>query len=260
VLLVLAAGCGKSSSSSSPSTPTPPPTGTSAPPGATTSGTETSQATTLLRVYFLRDAEVVPVARNVPATQAVGSAALQALGEGPTDEERAQGVKTDLSSVAAVTKLQIADGVATIELQDDLSHAALAQVVYTLTQFPTVKRVRPSRLIGGSKAFTRADFEDVTPSILVESPLPGQAVTSPLEVRGTANTFEATFDLAVRNSSGVTVSSRFVTATSGSGTRGTFDTTISFPHTGGPITLVAFEPSAENGKPIHVVRIPLKEG
>ena len=58
---------------------------------------------------------------------------------------------------------------------------------------------------------------------------------------------------------GIRAAWRFVTATSGSGARGTFDTTISFPHTGGPITLVAYEPSAENGKPIHVVRISLKE-
>jgi hypothetical protein len=85
-------------------------------------------------------------------------------------------------------------------------------------------------------------------------------VTSPLRVHGTANTFEATFDLEIRNSSGVKVAWRFVTASSGSGTRGTYDTTISFPHTGGPITLVAYEPSAENGKPLHVVRIPLNGG
>ena len=76
---------------------------------------------------------------------------------------------------------------------------------------------------------------------------------------GTANTFEATFDLEILNSSGVRAAWRFVTATSGSGTRGTFDTTISFPHTDGPITLVAYEPSAANGKPVHVVRIPLSE-
>jgi hypothetical protein len=85
-------------------------------------------------------------------------------------------------------------------------------------------------------------------------------VTSPLAARGTANTFEATFQLEMRNSSGVPVASRFVTATSGSGERGTFDATIAFPHTGGPLTLVAYERSAANGKPIHLVRIPLQEG
>jgi hypothetical protein len=50
-----------------------------------------------------------------------------------------------------------------------------------------------------------------------------------------------------------------VTATSGSGQRGTFDTTISFPHTGGSLTLLAYEVSAATGKRIHVVRIPLQE-
>jgi hypothetical protein len=140
-----------------------------------------------------------------------------------------------------------------------VSRAALAQIVYTLTQFPTVHEVRSSRMLGDTPALTRATFEDLTPAILVESPLPGDRVTSPLAVRGTANTFEATFDLELRNSSGVRVAWRFVTATSGSGQRGTFDTTLSFPRTGGPVTLVAYEPSAASGKRIHVVRIPLEE-
>jgi hypothetical protein len=82
---------------------------------------------------------------------------------------------------------------------------------------------------------------------------------SPLAVRGTANTFEATFDLEMLNSSGVRIAWRVVTATSGSGQRGTFDTTISFPHTGGSLTLLAYEVSAATGKRIHVVRIPLQE-
>ena len=156
------------------------------------------------------------------------------------------------------TSVTISNGIATLDLPV-MQHAGLAQVVYTLTQFPTIRGVRGTRSIGGSPPLTRAHFEDLTPAILVESPLRGEAVTSPLRVTGTANTFEATFDLEILNSSGVRAAWRFVTASSGSGTRGTFDTTISFPHTGGPITLVAYEPSAENGKPIHVVRIPLTE-
>src|SRR2546423_995337 len=131
LLLVAFAGCGKSSSSSAPPTSTPPPTVTP-PPGATTSGTETSEATTLLRVYCLRDGRVGPVARNVPATQAVGSASLLALGDGPTSEERAHGLNTALPSARAVTGVRITGGIATIELRQSLSHAALAQVVYTL--------------------------------------------------------------------------------------------------------------------------------
>jgi hypothetical protein len=149
----------------------------------------------------------------------------------------------------------VTDGIARVDLPD-LSHAALAQIVYTLTQFPTVRGVRTARSIGDTKPLTRASFEDVTPAVLVEEPLPHEPVTSPLRVRGTANTFEAAFVLEIRNSSGETVSREPVTATSGSGMRGTFDTTIAF-RVKGPITLVAYETSAENGQPLHVVRIPL---
>jgi germination protein M len=261
LVLVAAVGCSKSSKSSSPTETTPGTLPTTSAPGATTAPTTSTVAeTTLLRVYFLTHGRIGPVARAVPATQAVATAALAALSDGPTADDRAEGFTTALPAGAAVSGLRIANGVATIDLPQNVSHEALAQVVYTLTQFPTVKSVRPSRSLGGSTSLTRADFEDVTPAILVESPLPGQAVTSPLEVRGAANTFEATFDLEVRNSSGVRIAWRFVTATSGSGQRGTFDTTISFARTGGPLTLVAYEPSAESGKPIHVVRIPLREG
>jgi predicted small lipoprotein YifL len=222
----------------------------------TTSTEVTAQGHVAVRVYFLRDGRVGPVARTVTAP-AVAAGALQQLEAGPTATEAAQGFRSEVTD--RHSNVTITSGVATVEITN-ASRAALAQTVYTLTQFPTVHGVRTPRMLGDSKPLTRADFEDVTPAILVESPLPGDTVTSPLRVHGTANTFEATFDLEIRNSSGVKVAWRFVTASSGSGTRGTYDTTISFPHTGGPITLVAYEPSAENGKPIHVVRIPLNEG
>ena len=105
-------------------------------------------------------------------------------------------------------------------LEDDLSRAALAQLVYTATQFSS----------GGSAevkgvTYTRADFEEQTPSVLVESPLPFQEVTTPLQVTGTANTFEANFQYELLDSEGNVVDENFVTATSGTGTRGTFDFT-----------------------------------
>ena len=92
---------------------------------------------------------------------------------------------------------------------------------------------------------------------VVETPLPHEAVTSPLHVRGTANTFEATFDVRLFDAAGRKLLQRFVTATSGSGTRGTYDVTLTFPDTVEPRWLEVFEPSAENGEPLHKVRIPL---
>jgi hypothetical protein len=51
-----------------------------------------------------------------------------------------------------------------------------------------------------------------------------------------------------------------VTASSGSGERGTFAATLDVTASPGPITLVAFEPSAEDGSPLHTVTIPLTLG
>jgi hypothetical protein len=106
---------------------------------------------------------------------------------------------------------------------------------------------------------TRADVEDFAPAILVEHPVPDETVTSPLHVTGTANTFEATFNYRLEDANGKTLAKDFVTATSGSGTRGTFD--FSVPFTVGSAqngTLAVFELSAEDGSVIHELDIPLR--
>jgi germination protein M len=251
---VCAAGCGSSSKhTAEPTTSTQETTTTTS--DTSTVGAITNPAPTPVevRIYFLRDGKVAPVTRSV-APDRPATFALNELARGP-DAKTETGLTTAYRGGADLKKIE--GGTATVELVANLSRAALAQVVYTLTQFPTVKRVETTRSLG--KPLTRASFEDETPSILIESPTPGSQVTSPLRVRGTANTFEATFALDIRNSSNQTFTHQIVTATSGSGTRGTFDTTISFT-ANGSIWLVAYEPSAENGQPLHIVRIPLVTG
>ena len=131
-----------------------------------------------------------------------------------------------------------------------LDDAALAQIVYSLTTFPTVQSVNGK---------TRADVEDFVPPILVEDPTPGQSVTSPLHVTGTANTFEATFNYRLEDAQGNKLAKDFVTATSGSGTRGTFDFTVPFTvNSAQDGKLVVFELSAEDGSVIHEREIPLR--
>jgi hypothetical protein len=56
------------------------------------------------------------------------------------------------------------------------------------------------------------------------------------------------------------ISHHFVTATSGSGTRGTFDFTVPFEAPNGLGKLVVFELSAADGSRIHQVEIPLTLG
>jgi hypothetical protein len=190
-------------------------------------------AATPVKVYFLRDGQVWPVARDVDDADEV-AATTEALLAGPTEEERALGLTSEASDVPA----------------SELSREGLAQLVYTASQFSA----DGSAEIEGRR-YTRADFEEQTPSVLVESPLPFAEVTAPLKVTGTANTFEATFEYEVKDSSGEVVDSHFVTATSGTGTRGTFDFTTKAVDD--PATLVVFETSAEDGSRRNEVEIPL---
>mgnify|MGYP006291873849 CR=1 FL=1 len=112
--------------------------------------------------------------------------------------------------------------------------------------------------IDGGGQLTRLDIEEETPAILVETPLPGARVASPLPLAGTADTFEASFVVEVLDRDGGRLAQAFVTATSGTGTRGTFDEAIAFRVTEEqPGTLRAYEASAQDGRPIHEVRVPL---
>jgi hypothetical protein len=111
--------------------------------------------------------------------------------------------------------------------------------------------------VGSEGAATKTGSEDPLPPIVIESPLPGDSVASPIRVTGTANVFEATVSFEVRDHAGDVVMRGFTTATSGNGTRGTFETELAVPELAGPATIVAFEASAEDGSPLHVVQVPV---
>jgi hypothetical protein len=230
--VALLAGCGGNSSVVVTSTTAPLTTDI---PGATTPRGQQRQ----LMLFLLdpSDHKLVAVTRAVESTEAVGAAVLRALAEDADSE-----VPPNLA-------LKIAAGDAQVT-GSDLSPAALAQVVYTLTQFPTVKTVNGK---------TRADVEGFVPPILVEHPTADQTVTSPLHVTGNANTFEATFEYDLKDANGKLLSHNFKMATSGSGQRGTFDFTIPFTVDAAQDgTLVVFETSAEDGSRIHIREIPLR--
>jgi germination protein M len=222
---------------------------------------EEPAATIDLSVYFLLEGKVWPVRRTIDRTPAVAAASLEELLEGPTDQERDElSLETAIPDDVEVVSVAVQDGVAQVAFSAPLSNEALAQVVYTLTQFPTVDSVA---LLEGGVAipgFERSDYEDVTPAILVESPLAFDEVGNPVRVTGTANTFEATFQYELADTDGRIVDEGFVTATSGSGTRGTFDFTtkryeIPFDGVG---ALIVFELSAEDGSRTNLREIPVR--
>jgi germination protein M len=244
VLGLVLAGCGSEESEAP-----------SAAPATTTVETATvpEQAPAIVALYFLRDGKVGLARRSVVTGPQIGTAALEELLKGPTASDRAAGLTTQIPAGTSLERLEIEDGVARLELSNPLDESATAQVVYTLTNFPTVRRVQVE-----GEQHARSDFEEVTPAVLVESPAPGEEISSPLRITGTANTFEATFQVEVLGSDRRIVGKRFVTATSGSGTRGTFAANVTFKAQPGPATLVVYELSAEDGSRIHEVEIPLQ--
>jgi germination protein M len=216
-----------------------------------TDTTTTSVETAQLRVYFLRDGKVWPVARVV-GDILFDEIAIDELLDGPQEDERGIGLETALPEDLEDVDVSVEDGVATLELEEgaDLSREALAQIVYTETALPGVDSVA----IDG-ESHVRADFEEQTPSVLVEAPLPFEEVETPLRVTGTANTFEANFQYELLDSEGDVVAESFATATSGTGTRGTFDFTTEAVDD--VSALVVFESSAEDGSRMNEVEIPL---
>jgi germination protein M len=216
---------------------------------------DTGTDETTARVYLLRGGEVWPVGREISSTDRANGA-LAVLLEGPTGEEEDELEATSAipDDVESITVEVVADAPPQLEVDGELSEEALAQVVYTVSQFPGSRVVAyDGRTIG------RSDFEDFTPSVLVESPLAFEEVSSPIRATGTANTFEATFEYEVIDPDGDVVADNFVTATSGSGTRGTFDfTTAEFESSDGDGSLVVFEISAEDGSRTNEVEIPLR--
>ena len=233
-----------------------------------------SAATTSTAVYFLRDGKIAPVRRAIPQTPHPELEAVRALLEGPTADEAADGLDTAIPEGTEVTDVSVSGGVATVDLSGAFDDGGgsesmlgrVAQVVATVTRFDGVKRVafeldgKKVATIGGEGVVVdppigRRAIEGQTPQILIESPLPGEAVSNPVRLSGTANVFEATVSLEVRDGTGTKLLEAFTTATSGTGTRGTFDTRLTIPSVPGTVTIIAYEASAENGEPLHKVDV-----
>jgi germination protein M len=238
-ILLLAVGCG----------------GEEAAPETTATTTTVPGPTADVRVYWLREGKVWPAHRAVKTTDLVATSAVAELLVGPSKQEKSDlKARTAIPGTVDEAKLDIAGGVAKVKLSGRLPKAGVCQLVYTLTQFPDVQSVE---IEGGRH--TRRTCEDVTPAILVESPLPFERVTSPVHATGTANTFEANFHYELTDTDGRIVSQNFVTATSGTGTRGMFELTAPFTAPFDGIgELIVFERSAENGERIHLVEVPLR--
>jgi germination protein M len=231
-----------------------------------------------ISVYFTRGEKIAAAHRVIPKTSETGKAAMQALLEGPSVAETAAGLIGAIPEGTRLLGLNIDKGLATVDLSGEYASGGgslsmfmrIAQVVYTLTQFPSVSKVsfqldgQAVTALGGEGIILnhpvgRADYEDMAPAILVESPAVGDTVSSPVHISGSANTFEAAFTVDLLNAEGVVVAEKQVMATSGTGQRGTFQVDVPFTvGQAGNATLKVFEQSAKDGSPINVVEIPIR--
>jgi germination protein M len=264
--------------SAAPTAPGSSPTATRVP------GTPVPDGTTTIRAYFFLGSFVdnpglVPVLREVPKTQAVGTAAMHALLAGPNESEL--GARPAMYSVVpAGTRLlglRIDDGIATVNLSREFESGGgsqsvlgrLAQVVYTLTQFPTVSGVRfeldgvPVTVFSGEGVILdapvdRADYHELLASVFVDRPAWGGVLGNPARLVGLANVFEATFHVRILDGEGHSLADGPVTATCGTGCWGTFDVTIPYAiGTAAWGTLQVYELSAADGSIQNLTEYPV---
>jgi hypothetical protein len=247
-------------------------------PGSTSSPKPTSAAgTALVRAYFLLDgapgsAGLVAVLRTVPATKAVATAAVNAALAGPIAGETSRSITTAIPNGSQLLDLTIAGGVATVNLSSEFESGGgsasvlmrLGQVVYTVTQFPSVKSVLfqiegrtasafSSEGVVLDKPVGRADYVQLLPAIWVDRPAYGAALGNPAHVTGSADVFEATFRISIVDGSGKVLADQQAMATCGSGCRGTFDTSVPYAVAKSQYgTIRVYEPSVSDGTPVNV--------
>ena len=108
------------------------------------------------------------------------------------------------------------------------------------------------------KPFTRVDFEDISPAIIVNRPLGESEVGSPVRVAGTANVFEANVLIRIVGSDDEVLAETFTTATCGSGCRGDFSEDVEFDvEEPTEATVQVYEESAETGRRINMIEVPV---
>lgn len=238
----------------------PSPTGSAEPstsPSGQPSGSpspSTPVETMVVRAYYVLDGDagvtgLVPTLRVVPKTTGVARASMEALLDSDKIHKTYPQVETAIPAGTKLLGISIKNGVATVDLSREIEAGGgsasalyrLGQVVYTLTQFSTVRSVLfqvegqtvttfgPEGIVlEGPQA--RKDFRDQLPTIFVDRPAFGAAAGNPVRVTGNADVFEATFRIAILDASGKVLTDRQAMATCGGGCepRGTFDVTLQY--------------------------------
>lgn len=109
---------------------------------------DAGEQTTVSVHWLTAEGDLATGSRTAPLP-AVGAGAVRALLSGPTADERASGLASAIPDGTRLLDLDIDDGLATVDLSSEFAggggsasmRGRVAQIVYTLTQFPTVDAV-----------------------------------------------------------------------------------------------------------------------
>ena len=251
------------------------PAGTAQPTTPAATSSQGTAGEVSLQTWFTRQGKLFGTQHGVPATVSVGRAALDQLLAGPSSAEYAAGVRSQIPAGTQLLGLTISSRTATVDLSSSFVSGAspsamplrIAQVVYTLGQFPTVTGVlfkldgQGVTVLGGvpvQQPQTTAMYDGYLPAITVQNPAIGEQVSSPVTVSGTADVFEAVVSVRILDSAGNQIARTFSTASCGTGCRGGYSVPVSYSVTRQePGTIEVFESSAKDGQPVNVQQIPV---
>ena len=268
-LALLGAGC-----STAPPKTSPTPLSSTVP---SSTAANTPPASTTYTLYFLRGSYLGVAHRAGPATTSIATATLTTLLGGPSSSEVSAGLSSAIPPATRLLGIRIASGTATVDFTREFGTpgtpgnelARVAQVVFTMSQFPSVKRVAfeisgatPSSFGSGAVSLQKprgeTDVLGALPAILVETPAVGDSLHRSVHLSGLANVYEAQFNVQLVDGAGKVLLDAPVHATAGSGEWGSFDVTFPFSaQTTSMSTLRVYDISMRDGSPIDEVDLHL---
>lgn len=223
--------------------------------------------------FLVREVHKVKKTSNMPKT------AVEELIKGQPTTEDAYRVLPAATKVLAV---KVDDqGVATVNFSPEVLRAnvgssgeamGITSIVNTLTEFPNIKKV--SFMVDGKTENAMDWWGHVglyeqpfspnlsavhEPVIWVTSPAPGQTISNPVEIKGTARVFEATISYRIIDNQGKELAEGFTTASAGAPERGEFSTKAGFESSGpGKGKIEVFWLSMKDGSVQDKVTVPVE--
>ena len=243
-----------------------------APESSPSAPAEEKSQSVVLQQWFVEDEKLTLFHATLDDDGDPVRTALATLLQGVPGPLAESGGSTQIPEGTAIADLTVSGGTAEVTLAGDFpddsdlqQDLALAQIVYTLTQFDEIEEVAlawESAESGGvgMGPETREKYQDYLPPIVVESPYPGQTIDGKtFTLSGMANVFEATVSWRIVGPDGerVVIDEGFTTATCGTGCWGTFEEKIRYGGEIESVIIEVYESSAEDGSQLWLQEIPL---